>query len=205
MPQRLRAHAAATPGFLTEEEGLALYAAAWAALPDGAVLEIGSYCGKSTVYLGAAALARGGLVVTVDHHRGSEEHQPGCEYHDPALADAATGRIDTLPFLRRTVLEAGLEEVVVAVVGRSAAVASVWDSSLALVFVDGGHSDEAAQADYAAWAPHVLPGGLLAIHDVFSDPSEGGQAPYHVYLRALADGFAEIDRAGSLRVLRRSS
>jgi MMP 1-O-methyltransferase len=199
----LRARAAAAPGFLPEDEGLALYDAAWAAAPYGPVLEIGTYCGKSTICLGAAALARDGLVVTVDHHRGSEEHQPGWEYHDPTLVDAAVGRTDTLPVFRRTILEAGLEDVVVAVVGRSETLASVWERPLSMVFVDGGHTEEAVQADYAAWGPLVMPGGLLAIHDVIPDPRDGGQAPYRVYLRALEDGFVEIRRVGSLRLLQR--
>jgi MMP 1-O-methyltransferase len=203
MEPGLRAKAATAAGFLTEAEGLALYDTAWSALAHGVVVEIGTYCGKSTIYLGAAALARGGLVVTVDHHRGSEEHQPGWEYHDPALVDATAERIDTLPTFRRTILEAGLEEVVVAVVGRSATVASLWDRPLAMVFIDGGHTEEAVQTDYAAWTPHLPAGGLLAIHDVFSEPRDGGQAPYHAYVRALEDGFVEIRRVGSLRVLRR--
>jgi predicted O-methyltransferase YrrM len=203
MDRRLRERAAAARGFLSEEEGLALYDAAWAASAHGPVLEIGTFCGKSAIYLGAAALARGGLVVTIDHHRGSEEHQPGWEYHDPALVDPAAGRLDTLPTFRRTIVEAGLEEVVVAVVGRSETVASLWERPLALLFIDGSHTEEAAQADYAAWRRHVGPGGLLAVHDVFPDPRDGGQAPYHVFLGALEDGFAEIREAGSLRLLRR--
>jgi predicted O-methyltransferase YrrM len=203
MERRLRERAAAARGFLSEEEGLALYDAAWAVSEHGPVLEIGTFCGKSAIYLGAAAAARGGLLVTIDHHRGSEEHQPGWEYHDPALVDPAAGRLDTLPAFRRTIAEAGLEEVVVAVVGRSEAVAALWNRPLALLFIDGSHTEEAAQADYAGWVHHVGPGGLLAIHDVFPDPNDGGQAPYHVFLGALADGFVEIREAGSLRLLRR--
>jgi MMP 1-O-methyltransferase len=203
MNPMLRAKARDAPGFLSEDEGLALYDAAWAALPRGPVLEIGTFCGKSTIYLGAAALARGGFVVTIDHHRGSEEHQPGWAYHDPALVDQAVGLIDTLPVFRRAILEAGLEDVVVAVAGRSATVASVWERPLAMVFIDGGHTEEAAQTDYAAWTPNVMHDGLLAIHDVFPDPRDGGQAPYHIYLRALEDDFVEIRRVGSLRLLQR--
>jgi predicted O-methyltransferase YrrM len=203
MPPELRARAAAARGFLDEAEGLALYELALTAFPHGPIVEIGSYCGKSTIYLGAAALECGGLVVTVDHHRGSEEHQPGQEYHDPALVDPADGRVDTLPALRRAIVDAGLEEVVVVVVGRSAAVASLWERPLGMVFVDGGHTGEAAQADYTAWAPHLLPAGLLVVHDVFDDPRDGGQAPYHVFLRALDDGFTEIRHVSSLRALRR--
>jgi predicted O-methyltransferase YrrM len=170
--------------------------------PHGLMLEVGSYCGKSATFLGAAAAARGGTVVTVDHHRGSEENQPGWEWHDPELVDPRDGRMDTLPFLRRTLAAADLEQTVVAVVGTSRAVSGWWTTPLALLFVDGGHAVEHCIADYAGWAHHVQPGGVLAIHDVFADPADGGQAPYdHLYTPALRDGFVEIRRVGSLRVL----
>jgi predicted O-methyltransferase YrrM len=118
--------------------------------------------------------------------------------------DGETGLMDTLPAFRRTLYEAGLEEHVIAVVGRSPQVARVWRQPLALVFIDGGHTDEHAGGDYEGWAPLVAEGGLLVIHDVFADPADGGQAPYRVYRRALASGaFADVSVTGSLRVLRR--
>ncbi|MFI0939481.1 class I SAM-dependent methyltransferase [Streptomyces sp. NPDC021020] len=188
------------------DEGLALHAAARGAAARLAlpVLEIGTYCGRSTILLADAARQAGTVVVTVDHHRGSEEQQPGWEYHDPALVDPHTGLMDTVPHFRRTLHSAGLEDHVVAVVGRSPQVAALWGRPFSLVFIDGGHTDEHAGADYEGWAPHVAPGGLLAIHDVFPDPADGGQAPYRVYLRALESGeFAEESVTGSLRLLRR--
>ena len=197
------AHAA--PGFMPPAEGLALFDAAARYAARGPVLEIGSYCGKSTIYLTAAARAAGQLVVTVDHHRGSEEHQPGWEYHDPGLVDPAAGRLDTLPRLRATLAAAGLEEHVVVIVGRSADVARLWRTPLGLVFIDGGHTEAAAVTDYEGWAPWVAPGGALAIHDVFPDPADGGQAPYLIYRRALACGaFTEVRAEGSLRLLERT-
>lgn len=204
MPADLLAAAEAAKGFMPEEEGLALYEAAHAYAPLGPVLEIGTYCGKSTVYLAAAARARGATVVTVDHHHGSEEHQEGWEYHDPSLVDPRTGRIDTVGEFRGTVAAAGVEDAVVAVLGRSADVARLWGRPLGLLFIDGGHTEEAAQADYEGWSPHVAPGGALAIHDVFPDPADGGRPPYNVYRRALDSGaFTEVAAQGSLRVLRR--
>jgi predicted O-methyltransferase YrrM len=195
---------AAVKGFMDPEEGAALYEAALEAAALGPMMEIGSYCGKSAVYLGAAAKQRGQLLFTLDHHRGSEELQPGWAHHDPETWDAKAGAIDTLPFLRDTLRRAGLEDCVVAVVGPSARIARAWRTPLSLVFIDGGHSLEPASADYRGWAPHVLPGGVLAIHDVFADPAEGGQAPYTIYRMALASGlFAEARAAKSLRVLRR--
>ncbi|HEX4688205.1 MAG TPA: class I SAM-dependent methyltransferase [Nocardioides sp.] len=198
--------ARAARGFMPDDEGMALHRWARERLPHGPVLEVGTYCGKSALYLGAAAREVGGVVFTVDHHRGSEENQAGWEHHEPDLVDPGTGRIDTLPSFRRTVAQAGLEDVVVAVVGESATVASYWRTPLSMLFIDGGHGDEPARADYEGWAPWVMTGGLLAIHDVFPDPADGGRPPYDVYLRALASGaFADAEAVGSLRVLRRVS
>ena len=206
MPPHLLDVARRAIGFLPDEEGLALHAAGREGAAAGPLLEVGTYCGKSAVYLAAAARAAGTVLFTVDHHRGSEELQPGLEHHDPRVVDPRTGRIDTLPFFRRTIEEAGLEAVVVAVVGDSAVVARHWTAPLGMVFVDGGHGPAPAFADYEGWAPHVAIGGLLALHDVFPDPADGGRPPYEVYRRALASGaFAEEPALGhgSLRVLRR--
>jgi predicted O-methyltransferase YrrM len=202
--EKLRLAAEKAVGFMPPDEGFALYEAARDAASVGPLVEIGTYCGKSTIYLAAAARERGGVVITVDHHRGSEEHQPGWEYHDPGLVDPAVGLIDTLPVLRRTLHDAGVEDVVVAIVGRSGTVAGWWTTPVGLVFIDGGHTEQAARTDYEGWARHVAPGGLLVIHDVFPDPADGGQAPYHIYLEAIHSGqFAEESATGSLRVLRR--
>jgi MMP 1-O-methyltransferase len=206
MPERLLALARAVKGFMPDDEGLALHRLAHDRLPHGPALEIGSYCGKSAVYLGAAAREVGGVVFSVDHHHGSEENQAGWEHHDPSLVDPRTGRMDTLPTFRETIAAAGLEACVVGVVGESAVVARYWRTPLSLLFIDGGHGTEPAHADYHGWARWVMPGGLLAIHDVFPDPAAGGRPPYEIYLRALdARAFEEVDEVGSLRVLRRVS
>jgi predicted O-methyltransferase YrrM len=189
-------------GFMPPDEAEALYDAAWAMAPQGVILEVGTYCGKSATWLGAAAKDRSGRVVTVDHHRGSEENQAGWEHHDASLLDPRTGLIDTLPFFRNTMHAAGLEDVVTAVIGTSTAVASLWSTPLAMLFIDGGHAEEHAQNDYSRWAGFVMTQGVLAIHDVFPDPADGGQAPYHVYQRAITDGFNEVRQVGSLRILR---
>jgi predicted O-methyltransferase YrrM len=194
---------------MPDAEGLALYRAARAALAAngaGALLEIGTYCGKSAVYLGAAAQEQGTVVFSVDHHRGSEENQAGWEHHDPSVVDPVTGRMDTLPWARRLIEEARLEATVVLVVGPSSVVAAHWATPVALLFIDGGHGVDVAWADYRGWAPKVAPGGLLAIHDVFPDPADGGRPPYDLYCEALASGrFVECPDlgCGSLRVLRR--
>ncbi|GHJ98574.1 class I SAM-dependent methyltransferase [Streptomyces sp. NPDC003753] len=206
-PEILAAFEAAK-GFMPRHEGLALYEAAVEAGRLGLpLLEVGTYCGRSTILLADAARAAGVPALTVDHHRGSEEQQPGWDYHDPETVDPEVGLMDTLPTFRRTLHRAGLEDHVIALVGRSPQVARVWNTPLGLVFIDGGHTDEHANADYEGWAPHVAQDGLLVIHDVFPDPEDEftGQAPYRVYLRALQSGeFSEVSAADSLRVLRRT-
>jgi predicted O-methyltransferase YrrM len=200
--QRLLDAARTAVGFMPDDEGLALHGAGLEAGALGPLLEIGTYCGKSAIYLGAAARERGSVLYTVDHHRGSEENQAGWAHHDERLVDARTGRMDTLPFFRRTIEDAGLEDVVVAVVGQSPTVAAHWATPLGLVFIDGGHAFDVALADYEGWSRFVVPGGRLVFHDVFEDPAEGGQAPFRVWQSAVADGFTPVSTTGSLRVLR---
>jgi MMP 1-O-methyltransferase len=196
--------AEAAKGFMPVPEGMALYDTAAAYAGQGPVAEIGTYCGKSTIYLAAAAREAGQFVITVDHHHGSEENQPGWEYHDTSLVDPATGRLDTLPHFRSTLAAAGLEEHVIAIVGRSCDVSGLWRTPLGMLFIDGGHTDAAAIADYEGWVPWLARGGALAIHDVFPDPADGGQPPYRIYLRAMRSGaFKEVRVEGSLRVLER--
>ena len=191
-------------GFLDESEGLRLHALARELSALGPLLEIGSYCGKSSVYLASGAKAGGGTLLCVDHHRGSEEHQPGEEYHDPELFDRDAQRMDSLGELRRNLRRAGVEDSTVLLVASSQQAARVWSTPLALVFIDGGHSHAQAHADYEGWAHHVMPGGVLAIHDLFPDPSTGGQAPIEIYRRALASGeFEALETTRTLGVLRR--
>lgn len=207
IPAELRGHAVAAKGFMPPEEGDALYDTAITAAvdcPGLPFLEVGSYCGRSTIWLGGAAQASGTVVFAVDHHRGSEENQSGWEHHDPTVVDERIGRMDTLPTFRSTVYDAGVEDSVIAVVGHSPIVAKYWSTPLALLFIDGGHGVEAARSDYEGWTPHVAVGGMLAIHDVFPDPSDGGRPPYEqIFVPALASGRFELCSAtGSLRTLR---
>ena len=202
MDPALLEHARAAVGFMPDDEGLALHAAGLDGGVVGPLLEVGTYCGKSAIYLGAAARERGTVLFTVDHHRGSEENQAGWEFHDERLVDPRTGRMDTLPFFRRTIEDAGVEDVVIAVIGGSATVARSWATPLGLLFIDGGHAFDAALADYEGWSPHVAPGGLLVFHDIFENPAEGGQAPFEVWKHAVASGvFDPVSTTGSLRVL----
>jgi predicted O-methyltransferase YrrM len=204
MPADLLEQARSAKGFMPEDEGHLLYRTALERLPHGPALESGTYCGKSSIYLGAAARATNGTVFTVDHHRGSEENQEGWEYHDASLVDPEVGRLDTLPTFRRTIARAGLEEFVVALVGRSTTVSAHWRTPLTLLFVDGGHTDEAVTNDYEGWGRWVSRGAVMVLHDVFPDPDDGGQAPYRIYRRAVEGGdFREEVALGSMRVLSR--
>jgi MMP 1-O-methyltransferase len=197
-------HLDGVKGFLPEEEGMRLYELAKEASGFGPCLEIGSYCGKSAVYLGMGCKENGGILFSIDHHRGSEEHQPGQEYHDHSLFDAETGKMNSFKAFRKTIADAGLEDTVVPIVAKSELVAKCWATPLSMVFIDGGHSLEAALADYSCWARHVLPGGFLVIHDIYPDPAKGGQAPYIVYKLAVASGlFEELPMVSTLGVLRR--
>src|SRR3984885_6219782 len=206
LPAELAVAAQDARGFMPPDEGLALFETAAAYAGRGPVAEIGTYCGKSTIYLAEAARQTGQVVLTVDHHHGSEENQPGWEYHDAELVDPVTGRLDTLPQFRATLAATGLEEQVIAIVGRSAEVAALWRAPLGMLFIDGGHTDAAAVADYEGWAPHVAIGGALALHDGFPDPADGGQAPYRIFERAVGSGaFTPVRVQGSLRVLERTA
>tara|TARA_B100001996_G_C18583055_1_gene563018 strand:+ start:168 stop:791 length:624 start_codon:yes stop_codon:yes gene_type:complete len=202
-----RAFAQNTRGFLPSDEGDALYEAASNLNVGGPLLEVGSYCGKSAIYLGTAAEEQERALYALDHHRGSEENQAGWEHHEPDLVDPEVGKLDTLPIFRKAIHGAGLEHVVVAIVGDSVTVAKHWDTPLAFLFIDGGHGIQPARDDYNWWVPKVRIGGLLAIHDVFPDPKDGGRPPYEcIYLPAVESGdWAEERIQGSLRILRRIS
>ena len=194
-------------GFLPNNEGEALYQTAINVLIPGPFLEVGSYCGKSAIYLGFAAHKIGKILYALDHHRGSEENQVGWEHHEPDLVDPSTGKMDTLPIFRKTIHDAELENTVVALVGQSQTIASHWQTPLALLFIDGGHGEDPAKADYAGWVPKVQHGGILAIHDVFPNRNDGGRPPYEcIYLPAMESGeWKEISVEGSLRILQRIS
>jgi predicted O-methyltransferase YrrM len=209
--QALIGAARTTRGFMPDDEGEALLLAALRAgrcAPHDAspvtFVEIGAWCGKSGLYIGAAAETTGAVLFSIDHHRGSEENQAGWEHHEADLVDPDIDRIDTLLHWRQAVTAADLERSVVGIVGDSSTVAARWHQPLAFCFIDGGHGEEPAWADFRGWSPHVALGGWLAIHDVFPDPADGGRPPYELYCAALDSGeYIDDGACGSLRVLRR--
>lgn len=191
-------------GFLDTVEGDALYAIARKASKLGPCLEIGSYCGKSTICIGTACRETNSTLFTIDHHTGSEEQQPGEEYFDPELFDFKTFQVDTFTTFRETLRQGDLLDTVVPLVCRSHVAARQWETRLAMVFIDGGHAAETVRLDYDAWAHHLMPGGYLVFHDIFPDPEEGGQAPYDMYRAALSSGrFHEEPMVKTLGILHR--
>ena len=191
-------------GFLDEDEADRLFSLAHVASKIAPCLEIGSYCGKSAIYLGAACKENKSVLFSLDHHTGSEEQQPGQEYFDPDLLNPETGKIDTLHFFLKTIEQFDLENAVIPVIGRSEIVGRVWQTPLSLIFIDGSHSYESVLNDYKIWSKHLIVGGYLLFHDVFPDPSKGGQAPYLVYRRAVgSEHYEEMPLCKSLGILKR--
>ncbi len=191
-------------GFLDPEEGEALYFSSLIYTANGHAIEIGSYCGKSAVYIGSAAKENNNKLYSVDHHKGSEEQQPGEEYFDPDLVDSSGEGIDTLPHFLETIRKFQLENTVMPVVSSSEEAYQDLRGNFSFVFIDGGHSEEASQKDYSLWSKRLIIGGLMAIHDVFPDPDDGGRPPYNIYMKALNSGkFEEIEAIKSLRFLKK--
>jgi predicted O-methyltransferase YrrM len=194
-----------TPGFMPEKEGLALYYLSYIAAFSklGPIVELGTYCGKSTIYLAAGANFFSTQVITIDHHQGSEEMQAGWQHHDPRFFDETTGRLETLFEFRNTLKRIKLPNII-AIIGESTQVSSSIDLKASLVFIDGGHAKEVAHNDYIYWSKKLALGGFLAIHDVFEDPKDGGQAPFEIFLEALSSKkFIHVLTVGSLRALKK--
>tara|TARA_Y100000766_G_scaffold36164_1_gene25959 strand:+ start:275 stop:895 length:621 start_codon:yes stop_codon:yes gene_type:complete len=189
-------------GFLDPTEGEALYTYAKEYTKHGSALEIGSYCGKSAIYLGLAVKENKQKLYSVDHHKGSEEQQPGEEFFDPDLINKEGNGIDTLPFFLETIRSYNLERTVIPIVSSSKEAYIDMKINFNMIFIDGGHSEQAAQDDFRLWSERLNPGGLLAIHDVFPNPDDGGRPPYNIYKKALESGkFKEIEMIKSLSLL----
>ena len=190
-------------GFMPEHEGKALYKWARKFSEYGPLLEIGTYCGKSSMFLSEGAQANDQYVYTIDHHMGSEEHQVNEEYFDIEIFDELSKRINSFPLFLENINNFGIKNIV-PIVNESSLVAKSWSSPLAMVFIDGGHSLETAMNDFISWHEKIISGGALVIHDIFENPEDGGQAPYEVYMHALKNGFNDFDRVDTIVCLKKS-
>jgi predicted O-methyltransferase YrrM len=199
---KLPSHLNSVKGFLDHDEGICLYNHALSSSKKGPILEIGSYCGKSTIYLATAAKEYNCSVYSVDHHTGSEENQVGWEYHDIELFDEETGKINSFPEFMRNLRKANLLDTVIPIVSDSSLVSRDWKIPLSMIFIDGGHTMEAAFNDFNNWKDKIIKGGILAIHDVFPNPDDGGRPPFEIYRKALSEkNFKEVEAVKSLRIL----
>ena len=189
---------------MDEDEAKRLYSIALMAAENGPVIEIGSYCGKSAYLIGSACKEKDSILYSIDHHKGSEEQQPNEEYFDPDLFDPKLSRVNTFPFFQETISRASLENTIVPIVASSNTAGKMWRTPISMLFIDGGHSFEAARNDYLTWACHIKTNGFLVIHDIFKDPEKGGQAPLQVYEMALKSGeYEALEMTKTLGVLKR--
>jgi predicted O-methyltransferase YrrM len=190
-------------GFLAHEEGLLLYELTKKYCLKNFAVEIGSYCGKSACYIGQACKENKTYLMTIDHHRGSEEQQYGEEYFDPDEYNYDKEIVDTLPTLLKNIQKFRFEEVILPVVNSSELASKEIENNIDLVFIDGSHTFESARKDYVSWKNKIRIGGILAIHDVYDSEVEGGQAPKEIYEKALSENFKLLKRVNSLVALLR--
>ena len=190
-------------GFLAHEEGLFLYELTKKYCLKNFAVEVGSYCGKSACYIGQACKENKTYLMTIDHHRGSEEQQYGEEYFDPDEYNYEKEIVDTLPTLLKNIQKFQFEEVILPIVNSSELASKEIQNNIDLVFIDGSHTFESARKDYVSWKNKIRIGGILAIHDVYDSEVEGGQAPREIYEKALSENFKLLKRVNSLVALLR--
>ena len=121
------------------------------------------------------------VVFTDEHHSGTEELHLKEEYFDPEVFDVQENRVNTFPLFLKNIQKYNLGNII-PIISSSKAAAKSWDTSAGMIFIDGGHSLESAFNDYNCWSKYVKKNGALVIHDIYEDPSEGGQAPYELSL-----------------------
>ena len=192
-------------GFLDLNEGIALYEEVKRVSENNFCVEIGSYCGKSTCFIGQACKENKSKLITIDHHKGSEEQQLGELYFDAEVYDEKLGRVNTLPLLEKNLAKFDLEDVVKPLVMDSISASKIVENNADLIFIDGSHTFESAESDYELWKNKIKKGGTLAIHDVYDSEDEGGQAPNKIFKQSLNEGFNFMKRVKSLVLLQKSN
>jgi MMP 1-O-methyltransferase len=143
-------------GWLDPDEGRLLYRLAAEADPAGHIVEIGSWHGRSTIWLAAGARAgRGARVFAIDPHTGTHLRKAG----------ETTDRI-----LHTNLVRAGVRDQATILVTTSERAAAEWSGSISLLWIDGDHEYESARRDYLLWEPHLLADAVVALHDTFVWP-----------------------------------
>ena len=186
-------------GFLSDKEAKKLQELFLKVHHLGSVLEIGTYCGKSALNFSDVAKDVNGIIYTVDHHTGSEEHQLGEEYHDSELFDERLKKFNTLPEFLNNLKSKKMAKFIIPIIDKSQNASNFFSEKISLLFIDGGHSFETALSDYNAWKDKICADGLLVIHDVFPNPKDGGRPPYEIY--TLARESKEFDDLGIYETL----
>lgn len=186
-------------GFLSDKEAKKLQELFLKVHHLGSVLEIGTYCGKSALNFSEVAKDVNGLIYTIDHHTGSEEHQRGEEYHDSELFDERLKKFNTLPEFLNNLKSKKMAKFIIPIIDKSQNASKFFSEKISLLFIDGGHSFETALSDYNVWKDKICVDGLLVIHDVFPNPKDGGRPPYEIY--TLARESKEFDDLGIYETL----
>lgn len=142
-------------GFLSEAEGRLLYRLAKNCRGSGAIVEIGSWKGRSTIWLAFGSKdGAGKKIVAVDPHMSSPEMPQGNSFKE----------------FRQNLKNAGVEEMVEPVVKTSEEAALGFRGKAEFVFIDGDHSYGHAKQDFELWFPKVEEHGVMAFHDTMLVP-----------------------------------
>jgi len=184
-------------GFLDPAEGYLLYRIAAEGPGLGAIVEIGSYCGRSTAFLAAGSrAARREKVIAVDHFQGSPEHQEGARAASEVLAKEGT----TFGRFCENLAQVQLFDHVQPVKASSREAAANWSGPVRVLFIDGEHSYESARQDFDCWTPFVVPGGVVALHDV---GVHAGVTQLFEEVSAIKPQYRPLLGIASLRVLQK--
>ena len=172
-------------------------------------LEIGSYIGSSTVFMGIEFKKYNNVLFSVDTHRGSSEHQKGMDLFMDEYYDEDVGKLDTFREFRKQVDNMGQSDTVIPIVTDSHILAKYWTTPLSMIFIDGDHDGDAPIRDYDDWIGMLVPGGFMILHDVWMNDEQRSQkgrrdGPYLAVKKALDSGmFSSFGVEGTLGILRR--
>ncbi len=184
-------------GFLDDFHGYALLLLARDGPGIGAIVEIGSFMGKSTCWLAIGSLeGNREKVVAIDHFEGSEEHQADGTAQSEAIVSTGT----SYPQFLENIKKVGVADHVVPFKGSSQEAAKDWEGPIRLLFIDGDHSYEGCKRDFWLWAPFVVPGGIIAIHDVgYFD----GSTQFYKELMSETEEYTELFTLTHLAIIRK--